>query len=132
MISTKGKLESVVGVQNVLKLFYEYFGLQLNCAKSEFYCASINKELVEEMQSVTGFKCGILLVRYLGVPLVTRRLSFIDCSSLIERVKARINSWSSKLLSYAGRLQLIHFWCRHFLSPNWVLRRINQLFSGFL
>ena len=39
MIFTKGNLESVIGVQNVLKQFYLYYGLQLNCAKSEFYCA---------------------------------------------------------------------------------------------
>ena len=33
MIFTKGNLESIVGIQNVLKLFYTYLGLQLNSEK---------------------------------------------------------------------------------------------------
>ena len=127
-----------MGVQNVLKQFYLHSRLQLNCAKSEFYYAGISRGLVEEIQS--GFKCGNFPVRYLGVPLVIRRLTFTDCNPLIERVKARINSWSSKLLSYAGRLQLINsilfsiqnFWCKHFILPKGVLKRINQLCSGFI
>ena len=37
MIFTKGNLDSIVGIQNVLKLFYTYSRLQLNCEKSEFF-----------------------------------------------------------------------------------------------
>ena len=33
MIFTKGNLESIVGIQNVLKFFYTYSGLQLNSEK---------------------------------------------------------------------------------------------------
>ena len=88
----------------------------------------------------TRFKIGALPVRYLGVPLVTRRLTVKDCSPLVEKVIARIHEWSAKLLSYAGRLQLIqsvlfslqNFWCRNFLLPKTVLKRINQLCSRFL
>ena len=79
-------------------------------------------------------------MRYLGVPLVTRRLSLKDCSNLVDKIKTRINNWSAKLLSYAGRIQLIqsvlysiqHLWCRHFILPKGVLKRIMQLCSGFL
>ena len=37
MIFIKGNLDSIVGIQNVLKLFYTYSRLQLNCEKSEFF-----------------------------------------------------------------------------------------------
>ena len=125
MIFTKGNLESIVGIQNVLRFFYSYSRLQLNSDKSEIFSSEIKGDLIEEIKRVTGFKVGTLLVRYLGVPLVTRRLSLKDCSNLVDKIKARINNWSTKLLSYAGRIQLIqsvlysiqHFWCRHFILP---------------
>ena len=73
------------------------------------------------------------------MPLVTRRLTEKDCNLLIDRITARINHWAIKLLSYAGRYQLIqtmiysiqHYWCRHFLLPHSVLNRINQLCVQF-
>ena len=120
-------------------MFYTYSGLQFNCDKSEFYCSGVSRDTVNEMQLSMGFKCGSLPVRYLGVPLVTRRLSFKDCYPLFDKIKARINCWSGRLISYAGRLQLIksvlysiqNFWCRYFILPKGVLKKINQLCWGF-
>ena len=139
LIFTKGNMDSVVGVQNVLKLFYTFSGLQVNCAKCEIYSSGVNKENLEEIQSYTGFKLGMLPVRYLGVPLVTRRLTEKDCAPLVDKITARISSWTSKFLSYAGRFQLIqsvlfniqNYWCRHFILPKGVLRRINQICARF-
>ncbi|GJT69902.1 RNA-directed DNA polymerase, eukaryota, reverse transcriptase zinc-binding domain protein, partial [Tanacetum coccineum] len=48
-----------------------------------------------------------LLVSYLGVPLITKQLGVKECKSLIDRVKSKVNNWKNKLLSYAGRLQLV-------------------------
>ena len=72
--------------------------------KNEIFNSGIKGVLIEEIQRVTRFKVGTLLVRYLGVPLVTRRLSMKDCFNLEDKIKARINNWSAKLLSYAGRI----------------------------
>ena len=71
--------------------------------------------------------------------MITRRLSVGDCAVLIEKITARINSWTSRFLSYAGRLQLIqsvlfsiqNYWCRHFILPKCVIKEINQKCSRF-
>ena len=44
-----------------------------------------------EIHQVTGFKMGTLPVKYLGVPLVTKRLSERDCAPLVEKIIVRIN-----------------------------------------
>lgn len=49
----------------------------------------------------------IMPVRYLGIPLISSRLTAEDCSSLLNKLTARIDFWLSKNLSFAGRLQLI-------------------------
>lgn len=50
---------------------------------------------------------GVLPVRYLGVPLISSRLSAEDCRMILEKISRRIGSWTSKNLSFAGRLQLL-------------------------
>ena len=117
---TKGELDSIVGVQKVLELFYTYFGLRLNCEKSELFSTGIQREELESIHQTIGFKIGALPVRYLGVPLITKRLMAKDCEPLVRVITTRINAWAVRFLSYAGRLQLIqsipfsmtNFWCR--------------------
>ena len=77
LIFSKGSLESIIVVQNVLKLFYTFSGLQLNSAKSEIFSTRIKEEDLLEIQQVIGFRLGTLPVKYLGVPLITRQLSRI-------------------------------------------------------
>ena len=109
LIFAKGNLKSIIGVHNVMKKFYFLSGLQLNCAKSEIFSTGITRNMLGEIHNETWFKIGTLPVRYLGVPLVTRRLTTKDCAPLVDRIVARITCCSAKLLSHAGRIQLIQF-----------------------
>ncbi|XP_039008452.1 uncharacterized protein LOC120136511 [Hibiscus syriacus] len=139
LIFCKGNLESVVGVNTVLDKFYEMSGLKLNAAKCEFYASGISTNILEFITKATGFKQGCLPVRYLGVPLVTRKLSEKDCVVLIDNIKSRLYHWSGKLLSYAGRLELIravlfsvaNYWCRQLFLPQSIIKKIEQLCSRF-
>ncbi|XP_039024391.1 uncharacterized protein LOC120157277 [Hibiscus syriacus] len=138
--AAKGNLESVTGVIIVLNHFYDMSGLKLNVAKNELFAVGISLRNLENIKNSTGFNYGYLPVRYLGVPLVTRKLTENDCSTLIDKIKSRLHQWSGKHLGYAGRLELIktvllsiaNFWCRQFLLPQTVINRINQLCSRFL
>jgi len=85
-------------------------------------------------------KEGHLPVRYLGVLLISTKLSAEDCQVLLEKITSRMESWTSKNLSFAGRLQLLSFvlyslqvyWTRIFILPNKILKVINQKFNLFL
>ncbi|GAV92766.1 LOW QUALITY PROTEIN: zf-RVT domain-containing protein, partial [Cephalotus follicularis] len=86
------------------------------------------------------FQEGSLPVTYLGLPLITKRLSKVDCSPLVERMLAKVNSWVSKALSLAGRLQLVKatltsmqtFWCSSFLLPMSTIRECEKVLRDFL
>jgi hypothetical protein len=43
---------------------------------------------------------GHLSVRYLGVPLISSKLSAVDCKVLLDKIAGRIDSWSSRKLSF--------------------------------
>ena len=90
LIFTKGNLDSIIRIQNILKLFYSFYGLQINYAKCELFSTGVSKDVLLEIQQHSGFKLGMLPVRYLGVPLVTRRLTNRDCALLVEKITIRI------------------------------------------
>lgn len=90
---------------------------------------------------LTGqFKQIRAIPNYLGVPLITSRLTHSDCGVLKERMLAKIQSWSNKLLTYGGRSQLIASvlfgiqvdWCSTFIMPQEVLKEIEGMLRAFL
>ncbi|GJS50408.1 RNA-directed DNA polymerase, eukaryota, reverse transcriptase zinc-binding domain protein [Tanacetum coccineum] len=70
--------------------FSEISGLYPNLSKRLMFYSNVNEGIKEDILQVVPFTIGKLLVRYLGVPLVTKKLSFTDCKGLIERVKGKI------------------------------------------
>lgn len=58
----------------------------------------------------------------------------------MEQVKARIQNWKHKHLSFAERLQLINsmlrslqvYWCSVLLLPKTTIKDIEKVFKGFL
>ncbi|KAG8482451.1 hypothetical protein CXB51_024231 [Gossypium anomalum] len=128
LISCKGTLDSVIGVQSVLSQFYLLSG-------SELFATGIQPMELERIQRISGFKLGRLPVRYLAVRIVTRKLTEKDCQPLIAKIRARIGHWSSRRLSCAGRLQLIqavlfnisNYWCKQLILLKAVIHKINQM-----
>lgn len=83
------------------------------------------------------FRSGLFPIRYLGVPLSPVRLKSSDFGVLIAKVKARIQNWKTKFLSFGGRRQLIIsvlqlYWMAIFLIPSGVIHEIESLFRDFL
>ncbi|XP_019089220.1 PREDICTED: uncharacterized protein LOC109128016 [Camelina sativa] len=75
-----------------------------------------------------------------GVPLCTKKLTLLDCAPLIQKVKSKFNAWSTKSLSFVGRLQLLNtviagltnFWCSAFVLPKKCIQTLNSLSGAFL
>ncbi|XP_038998866.1 uncharacterized protein LOC120124224 [Hibiscus syriacus] len=107
LVFCHGSLGAVLGVQCTLDKFYELSGLKLNAQKTELYACGVNMFDLEQIRMAIGFRVGQLPVRYLGVPLVTRKLIGKDCEALLTKIKDKLRIWSNKNLSYGGRLQLI-------------------------
>jgi len=115
-------------------------GLKVNNMKSHMFFGATSALTKQFLQQSEDFKEGTLPVRYLGLPLVSTRLSIADCQVLIDKVHNRISSWAAKLLSYAGRVQLISsvilhlqvYWCGAFILPRKVQKTIEAACRNFL
>lgn len=94
----------------------------------------------EGICEITGYKQGKLPFKYLGVLIAARKLNAGDCEMLVDKLSARIHSWGSRNLSYAGRVQLINsvlinihsYWAVIFILPKKVLRDIIAICRNYL
>lgn len=95
---------------------------------------------VNALAKVSGFQVGQSPVRHLGMPLLSKKLSSSDCKYLVDKITGKIQCWSSKYLSYAGRMQpinsiiysMFNFWSQHFILPSKVIKKVQCLCSTFL
>ncbi|GKB08693.1 RNA-directed DNA polymerase, eukaryota, reverse transcriptase zinc-binding domain protein [Tanacetum coccineum] len=107
LVVCNGDKESLEVVKSALNDFSMVSSLFPNLSKSTIFFGSINKKERSELLKVLPFQCGKLPMKFLGVPILAKRLGIKDCQSLVARVANKVNCWRNKFLSYAGRLQLI-------------------------
>lgn len=93
----------------------------------------------EATLSQLHFKEGYTPFTYLGVLIITYKLSFNDCKPLVDKILMTIKSQKSNFLSYASRLMFIKsilfsiqiFQASIFLLPSKVIKEINGNLKAF-
>ncbi|GKA23573.1 hypothetical protein Tco_0709606 [Tanacetum coccineum] len=111
-----GDSYSLKVIKKSLDEFNGYTGLLPNMQKSTIFFGGLSSAEKQNILNIIPFTEGKFLVRYLGVPLITKQLSISDCKPLVNKVQIKISDWKNKSLSYAGR----------------VIYEINKLLKGFL
>ncbi|GJZ41493.1 RNA-directed DNA polymerase, eukaryota, reverse transcriptase zinc-binding domain protein [Tanacetum coccineum] len=140
LVVCHGSVDSVSTVKESLMEFSEISRLNPNMDKSTIFFGSVNEETKRGILNILPFVVGKLPMKYLGVPLITKRLGSNECKQLVDKVRGRIDNWKNKYLSYAGRLQLIAsvlsslnvYWAGVFLIPKTVIKEIDKVLKGFL
>ncbi|KAG7532469.1 Zinc finger PMZ-type [Arabidopsis thaliana x Arabidopsis arenosa] len=140
LIFLDGTENSLRGVLSVLADFERMSGLSMNVEKTSLFCSGLGERDLQHLTNVFHLKHVSLPVRYLGLPLSSRKLSVKDCDPLLYQIRKKLNSWTHRFLSFAGRLTLlssvisgiIGFWTSAFFLPKRVSRKINSLCSSFL
>ena len=126
-------------LSTMMDIFSDFSGLQLNRAKSSFIGFELSQEELAGCSRILATPIGTLPIRYLGVPLVDRRLRIQDWHPVIEKVETRLAGWRARLLSRGGRLVLLKavlaaiptYFMSIFRMPVGVRRRLEQLMRGF-
>ncbi|GJX49917.1 RNA-directed DNA polymerase, eukaryota, reverse transcriptase zinc-binding domain protein [Tanacetum coccineum] len=82
-----GDMNSLATLKRSLDKFSSVSELYPNLSKCTMFCGSLGDDTKDEISSIFPFKEGKLLVRYLGVSLVTMKIGIADCNQLVEKVK---------------------------------------------
>ncbi|XP_056698543.1 uncharacterized protein [Spinacia oleracea] len=108
LLFCNGDTTSVKLLLEGLNLFSTTTRLQVNPGKSSIYSCGLDQHTKEEIASFSDFNFGKLPFKYLGVPISTGKIKAGDCSLLVEKMVAKTKVWSSRYLSFAGRMHLIN------------------------
>lgn len=139
MIFFDGNSSSLHGIYETPEDFAGWSGLHMNREKTQLFHAGLSQPESTALASY-GFTPGSLPIRYLGLPLMSRKLKISEYATLIHKISSRFNAWAVKSLSFAGRIQLIssvisglvNFWISAFILPLGCIRKIESLCSRFL
>ncbi|KAL0307418.1 UNVERIFIED_CONTAM: hypothetical protein Sangu_3031200 [Sesamum angustifolium] len=123
-----------------LDRFATLSGLHTNPQKSQLIISKAASGLRDSLLATLGFQEGQLPVRYLGLPLISARLSIADCQPLLQKIDSRIKGWEGVQLSFAGRVQLIKsvlisfevYWAMAFILPKGIIKEMIKRLRTFL
>ena len=120
-----GSVESVNILKKALNKFSGISGLHPNLGKCTMFCGSLDDDTKRDISNTFPFKEGKLPVRYLGVPLVTKKIGIAYCKQLVDKVQQKLNDGITKVYHMLGEFNLLLlFWLQ--------CRYIGGLFSFFL
>ncbi|GJT14854.1 RNA-directed DNA polymerase, eukaryota, reverse transcriptase zinc-binding domain protein [Tanacetum coccineum] len=72
------------------------------------FCRSINEDEKQQILNILPFKVGKLPVRYLGVPLMDKKISIKDCKSLVEKLSKSLMTGKTKVYLMLGEMVVDH------------------------
>nr|GEY69966.1 RNA-directed DNA polymerase, eukaryota, reverse transcriptase zinc-binding domain protein [Tanacetum cinerariifolium] len=96
----------IMVIKSALYEFSACSGLLPNNSKSTVFFGSLDEEEKREILNVIPFTTSKLPVRYLEVPLITKRLSVKDCVYLMDKIKSKIRNWKNKCESVKGKAKV--------------------------
>ena len=131
---------SLQQIMSVLHKFQSCVGLKTNFHKSQMVFGGASLQLQQQCRGIVGLKESSFPLKYLGVPIVSSRLTKVECTELVDKMTARIHTWATRNISYAGRLVLINtvlfgifnYWASIFLLPQEVIDRLTKVSRNFL
>ncbi|MCH80360.1 replication protein A 70 kDa dna-binding subunit, partial [Trifolium medium] len=127
-------------MKNILSLYESASGQAINLQKSEFYCSrNVSAEVREAIASQLGVTQVLGTGKYLGLPSMIGRSKKSTFKFIKDRIWRKINSWSSRHLSQAGRevmiksiLQSIPTYVMSiFLIPSTLVEEIEKMLNSF-
>eukprot|EP00253_Pinus_taeda_P033507 PITA_33507 len=142
LILLDGSIRDSLAFSRILQLFMKATCMMVNQQKSMITCTrtSVN----EDQAALQAFPYTIhpldRVLKYLGFWLKPKNHRIVDWVCLVNKVEKRLNVWSHRYLSRAGRLVLIKsvleatpvFWMALAWIPRNILARLQQICNGYL
>ncbi|GKC06675.1 hypothetical protein Tco_0998285 [Tanacetum coccineum] len=117
LVMCYGNIGSVKIIKESIDAFSRVSGLEPNLNKSTIFFGNVSIGDQRSILSIVLFKVGAFLVKYLGVPLITKRLNKDECIFKL-------------ITSVLGSMQI--YWASIFLLPKSIVKDIEKVLKGFL
>lgn len=79
----------------------------MSLEKSEiFFSANVHRDLAKLISDESGIKVTSGLGKYLGMPILHKRINKETFGDILEKVSSRLSGWKGRFLTMAGRVTL--------------------------
>ncbi|KAK9007588.1 hypothetical protein V6N11_053556 [Hibiscus sabdariffa] len=107
VLYAKADTEQARRIANILNLFGASSGHRVSSRKSQIlFSSNTPSHIQQEIGDILGFQRVENFGRYLGVPVLSNRLRCSDFDFILDNLRKKLNGWSSRSLSMAGRITL--------------------------
>ncbi|CAE6176705.1 unnamed protein product [Arabidopsis arenosa] len=94
-------------IRRVLESFCTASGQKVSLEKSKiFFSGNVSRDLGKLISDESGIASTRELGRYLGMPILQKRINKDTYGEILEKMASRLSGWREKTLSFAGRLTL--------------------------
>ena len=102
------KVEEVKSIQDILKVYEQASGQQINAGKTTlFFGKSMREETKNSIKLLLGVPKIKQYEKYLGLPAVLGKNRRASLNYIKDRVWGKLQGWKEKLLSQAGKKVLL-------------------------
>jgi len=136
----KGSTAEANIMKNILATYEAASGQAINLQKFEIFCSrNTPTDMRTEIANIMGVRQVLGTGKYLGVPSMVGRSKSSTFKFIKDWIWNKINSWSSRCLSQAGREVLIKsvlqstpsYLMSTFLLPNSLIKDIEKMLNAF-
>lgn len=107
MFFAEANVEQAQIIQQTLHNFCLSSGQKVSSEKTRvFFSKNVSRSLKQNICETMGFSATEDLGKYLGIPIIHKKVCLNTFNYVIEKVKQRLSSWKAKTLSFASRVTL--------------------------
>lgn len=141
ILFAEASVSQVRVIRRVLERFCLASGQKVSLEKSKiFFSNNVSRELEGLISAESGIASTRELGKYLGMPILHKRINKDTYGEVLEKVSSRLAGWKSQTLSFAGRLTLtkavlasipVHF-MSSIMLPASTLEKLDKVSLTFL
>ncbi|KAK2445049.1 hypothetical protein QL285_016023 [Trifolium repens] len=105
----EGSWENLWTIKSLLRGFELVSGLKINFVKSKLIGLNVEDRFLEAAASFLSCLTDVVPFKFLGIPVGANPRRSATWKPVVDAMTKRLNSWSSRHLSYGGRVTLINF-----------------------
>jgi hypothetical protein len=104
----EGTWDNLWTIKTLLRSFELVSGLKINFVKSKLYGINIDPSFLAAGSTFLSCRSNVLPFKFLGIPVGANPRRRETWKPIVENMERRLSSWSSRHLSYGGRITLIN------------------------
>lgn len=140
MLFGQPSIQEAITYKSILDTFSDASGTSVSASKSQIFFFNTSISTQNSIVRILGFTISHLPAKYLAAPLIDSAIKHSSWHSLLEKLEARLSSWTFCSLNLASRLILVKavlqsmplYLFSILAAPKWVLKQIKSLQRNFL